>query len=73
MGTASEPFSPPNPCRTPGPDDLTFVENERNLRLLANCRAAAVVTPASLAERIFKLNQRGMDVRSQLFKSETQR
>ncbi len=44
------------PVPDAGPDDVTFVENERNLRLLATCRAAAVVTPASLAERIFKLN-----------------
>src|SRR5689334_15138405 len=31
------------PVAEAGPQDLTFVENERNARLLKNCRAAAVV------------------------------
>jgi UDP-3-O-[3-hydroxymyristoyl] glucosamine N-acyltransferase len=35
-----------------GPHDITFVENERNARLLKACRAAAVVAPASLGGRI---------------------
>ena len=37
------------------PQDVTFVENDRNLRLLKTCRAAAVVAPASLAGRIAEL------------------
>ncbi len=32
-----------------GPDDVTFVENERNARLLKTCRARVVVVPAALA------------------------
>jgi hypothetical protein len=42
-----------------GSSDVTFVENERNIRLLTTCRAAAVVAPDSLAERISEL--RGVD------------
>ncbi len=33
------------------PDSITFLENDRHTRLLKNCRAAAVVLPASLAAR----------------------
>ena len=40
------------PVAEAGPQDLTFVENERNARLLKTCRAAAVVAPASLADRL---------------------
>ena len=40
------------PVPEAGPQDLTFVENERNARLLKTCRAAAVVAPASLAGRL---------------------
>jgi UDP-3-O-[3-hydroxymyristoyl] glucosamine N-acyltransferase len=40
------------PVPEAGPQDLTFVENERNARLLKSCRAAAVVAPASLATRL---------------------
>ena len=42
------------PVPDAGSHDVTFVENERNLRLLETCRAAAVVAPAVLA-RICKL------------------
>jgi UDP-3-O-[3-hydroxymyristoyl] glucosamine N-acyltransferase len=44
------------PVPDAGPRDVTFVENERNVRLLGTCRAAAVVAPASLAARISKLS-----------------
>ena len=47
------------PVAEAGSSDVTFVENERNVRLLATCRAAAVVAPAALAERISEL--RGVD------------
>ncbi len=40
------------PVAEAGPDDLTFVENERNARLLKSCRAAAVVAPAALVGRM---------------------
>ena len=40
------------PVPEAGPEDLTFIENERNARLLKTCRAAAVVAPANLAGRI---------------------
>ncbi len=40
------------PVPEAGPQDLTFVENERNARLLKACRAAAVVAPAPLAARM---------------------
>ena len=43
------------PVPDAGPRDVTFVENERNLRLLETCRAAAVVAPVALAARICKL------------------
>ncbi len=43
------------PVPEAGPDDVTFVENDRNLRLLKTCRAAAVVAPASLAARVAEL------------------
>jgi UDP-3-O-[3-hydroxymyristoyl] glucosamine N-acyltransferase len=39
------------PMNEAGPDDITFIENERNLRPLKTCRAAAAVVPASLAVR----------------------
>jgi UDP-3-O-[3-hydroxymyristoyl] glucosamine N-acyltransferase len=35
-----------------GPDDVTFVENDRNARLLKACPAAAVVAPASVTARL---------------------
>ena len=40
------------PVSEAGPQDVTFVENERNARLLKACRAAAVVAPASFAGRM---------------------
>ncbi|HVS39281.1 MAG TPA: UDP-3-O-(3-hydroxymyristoyl)glucosamine N-acyltransferase [Gemmataceae bacterium] len=40
------------PVPEAGPEDLTFVENERNARLLISCRAAAVVAPAALVGRL---------------------
>jgi UDP-3-O-[3-hydroxymyristoyl] glucosamine N-acyltransferase len=40
------------PVPEAGPQDITFVENERNARLLKTCRAAAVFAPAALASRI---------------------
>ena len=43
------------PVPDASPHDVTFVENERNVRLLATCRAAAVVAPFSLAARIAQL------------------
>jgi UDP-3-O-[3-hydroxymyristoyl] glucosamine N-acyltransferase len=43
------------PVAEAGSSDVTFVENERNLRLLTACRAAAVVAPAALAKRIAEL------------------
>jgi UDP-3-O-[3-hydroxymyristoyl] glucosamine N-acyltransferase len=39
------------PMNEAGPEDITFIENERNLRQLKTCRAAAAVVPASLAVR----------------------
>jgi UDP-3-O-[3-hydroxymyristoyl] glucosamine N-acyltransferase len=39
------------PVAEAGPDDLTFVENERNARLLKTCQAAAVVAQTALAAR----------------------
>ena len=44
------------PVPDAGPRDVTFVENERNVRLLGSCRAAAVVAPASLVARIAQLS-----------------
>lgn len=35
-----------------GPNDVTFIENERNLRLLRECKAGAVVVPAGGAARL---------------------
>jgi UDP-3-O-[3-hydroxymyristoyl] glucosamine N-acyltransferase len=50
------------PVAEAGSSDVTFVENERNVRLLAACRAAAVVAPDALAERISEL--RGLEGQS---------
>jgi UDP-3-O-[3-hydroxymyristoyl] glucosamine N-acyltransferase len=50
------------PVAEAGSSDVTFVENERNLRLLPTCKAAAVVAPAALAARISDL--RGGDKHS---------
>jgi UDP-3-O-[3-hydroxymyristoyl] glucosamine N-acyltransferase len=43
------------PVPEAGSDDLTFVENERNARLLKACHAAAIVVPASLTGRLAEL------------------
>jgi UDP-3-O-[3-hydroxymyristoyl] glucosamine N-acyltransferase len=39
------------PLNQAGPQDVTFVENERNLRHLADCRAHVLVVPAALGSR----------------------
>jgi UDP-3-O-[3-hydroxymyristoyl] glucosamine N-acyltransferase len=36
------------PLHEAGPDDVTFLENDRNARFLKSCRARVVVVPASL-------------------------
>ena len=54
-GDAGRVVRAARPVPEAGPEDVTFVENERNLRLLKTCRAAAVVAPASLAGRIAEL------------------
>jgi UDP-3-O-[3-hydroxymyristoyl] glucosamine N-acyltransferase len=43
------------PVTDAGPEDVTFVEDERNARLLRDSHAAAVVAPAALAGRINQL------------------
>ncbi len=55
-GDGQRAISAAKPVPEAGPRDVTFVENERNIRLLGACRAAAVVAPATLAERIAKLS-----------------
>lgn len=35
-----------------GPEDITFIENERNLRNLKECRAGVVVVPAAVVGRL---------------------
>ena len=47
------------PVPDAGPRDVTFVENERNLRLLETCRAAAVVAPVCSGCAHLQTNQRG--------------
>jgi UDP-3-O-[3-hydroxymyristoyl] glucosamine N-acyltransferase len=54
-GDGQRAISAAKPVPDAGPRDVTFVENERNVRLLGSCRAAAVVAPASLAARIAQL------------------
>jgi UDP-3-O-[3-hydroxymyristoyl] glucosamine N-acyltransferase len=39
------------PMNEAGPDDITFIENDRNLRHLKKCRAHTAVVPAALAVR----------------------
>jgi UDP-3-O-[3-hydroxymyristoyl] glucosamine N-acyltransferase len=39
------------PMSEAGPDDITFIENERNARHLKNCRANTAIVPAALAAR----------------------
>ena len=51
-GDAARVIRAARPVPEAGPDAVTFVENERNLRLLKTCRAAAVVAPAALAGRV---------------------
>jgi UDP-3-O-[3-hydroxymyristoyl] glucosamine N-acyltransferase len=38
------------PLHSAGPDDLTFIEHERNARFLESCVARAVVVPVAIAE-----------------------
>lgn len=40
------------PLGDAGPDDISFLEGEKQLRLLADCRAAALVIPASLVTKL---------------------
>ncbi len=54
-GDAGRIIRAARPVPEAGPEDVTFVENERNLRLLKTCRAAAVVAPDALAARIAEL------------------
>jgi UDP-3-O-[3-hydroxymyristoyl] glucosamine N-acyltransferase len=39
------------PMNEAGPDDITFIENERNVRHLKTCQARTAVVPATLAAR----------------------
>jgi UDP-3-O-[3-hydroxymyristoyl] glucosamine N-acyltransferase len=39
------------PMNEAGPDDITFIENERNARHLKTCRALTAIVPAALAGR----------------------
>lgn len=39
------------PMNEAGPDDITFIENERNLRHLKKCQARTALVPAALIER----------------------
>ncbi len=45
-----------------GPEDVSFLENERNLRHLKTCRAAALVVASNLADRLH--DQTGADGQS---------
>ena len=47
------------PMNEAGPDDITFIENDRNVRHLKTCRAGAAVVPPSVAQRRDEL--RGAD------------
>jgi UDP-3-O-[3-hydroxymyristoyl] glucosamine N-acyltransferase len=40
------------PLGDAGPEDVSFLEGEKQLRLLNNCRAAALVVPASLLSKL---------------------
>jgi UDP-3-O-[3-hydroxymyristoyl] glucosamine N-acyltransferase len=40
------------PLRDAGPDDISFLEGDKQLRLLADCRAGALVIPSSLLGRL---------------------
>jgi UDP-3-O-[3-hydroxymyristoyl] glucosamine N-acyltransferase len=50
-GDGSRVVQAARPLHEAGPDDITFVENERNARFLKNCRARVAVVPPSLAPR----------------------
>src|SRR5262245_36181973 len=52
IGDGDRTIRAARPVTDAGADDVTFVENERNARLLQGSRAAAVVAPAALAGRI---------------------
>jgi UDP-3-O-[3-hydroxymyristoyl] glucosamine N-acyltransferase len=39
------------PMNEAGPDDITFIESDRNARHLKNCRARTAIVPAALAAR----------------------
>ncbi|HEY7153674.1 MAG TPA: UDP-3-O-(3-hydroxymyristoyl)glucosamine N-acyltransferase [Gemmataceae bacterium] len=39
------------PMNEAGPDDITFIESDRNARHLKNCRARTAIVPAALAVR----------------------
>jgi UDP-3-O-[3-hydroxymyristoyl] glucosamine N-acyltransferase len=44
-------ISAARPMNEAGPDDITFIENDRNLRQLKKCRARTALVPAALAGR----------------------
>jgi UDP-3-O-[3-hydroxymyristoyl] glucosamine N-acyltransferase len=47
------------PLHQAGPDDITFVENDRNARYLKGCPARAAVVPTALADRRSELGPDG--------------
>lgn len=50
-GPADRAIRAARPLREAGPDDISFLENERNVKHLKSCRAAALVVPPELASR----------------------
>jgi UDP-3-O-[3-hydroxymyristoyl] glucosamine N-acyltransferase len=51
LGDGSRAIRAARPLSEAGPEDVTFVENDRHARHLKNCRAGAVVLPPGLADR----------------------
>jgi UDP-3-O-[3-hydroxymyristoyl] glucosamine N-acyltransferase len=58
-GEADLLISAARPLHEAGPEDLTFVETERNGRFLADCSARAVVVPSALVPRRAELRPAG--------------
>jgi UDP-3-O-[3-hydroxymyristoyl] glucosamine N-acyltransferase len=44
------------PMNEAGPDDITFIESDRNVRHLKSCQARTAVVPATLADRRHELH-----------------
>jgi UDP-3-O-[3-hydroxymyristoyl] glucosamine N-acyltransferase len=55
-GDAARTIVAAHPLGDAGPDDVSFLEGEKQLRLLSDCRAAALVVPTALLDKLPKIS-----------------